>query len=160
MMAGGADRTKPGKKESGPRMNARSHGFNWKNSPVRQYFKKWMPMLNAPSVSSHIMPVPSIAVKNETFGFLKSPDAMMADPKAVTPATTAKVPRIPANIRFGMVSGYAELGSVSRYLSIRWRYHQLIGNRPINALIVHVVFGVFFRCPVTRRIRHANPRHC
>ena len=109
---------KPGKKESAPRMNARTHGFSWKNSPVTQYFRKWMPMLNAPSVSSHMMPVPSIAVQNETFGFLKSPDDMLAYPKAMTPATTANVPRIPAKIRFDMVSGYAELGSVSGYLSI------------------------------------------
>jgi hypothetical protein len=98
-------------------MNARTHGFSWKKSPAKQYFKKWMPMVNAPSVSSHMMPMNSIAVPNETLGFLKSPDDMLAYPKAVTPPTTANLPRIPANIRSDMVSGYAELGSVSRYLS-------------------------------------------
>lgn len=71
-------------------------------------------MPNAPSVSSHMMATPSIAVQNETVGFLKSPDAMLAYPKAITPATTANVPRVPAKIRLDMVSGYAERGSVSR----------------------------------------------
>jgi hypothetical protein len=96
---GATNNRKPGKKDRVPRIHARKRRFTRKNLPVKQYFKKWIPIPNAPSVSSHMIPVPSIAVQNETFGFLKSSDAILAYPEATIPASTANVPKRPARTR-------------------------------------------------------------